>query len=382
MKKIIIITAFLFGILASCSKIDIQTKEDKGDCLVTINPIGEISTSYNPLTKASTDNIYMLHVYQNDTSYAMGLYNDLSKMKVYLHKGLRYKFIISVAYSALDNLPLSSNNANAIEYQYISQPSCYDISFDCCGFSGMKSDFSGWSSTIIRSNLLCEINSYYGTSYLNSTYYSHKPYLLGSTIIKYYKTYPSSSSSSSYTIQNNYIYHRKAYLPDIGKAKIKNEINPTNLSDWFYGEATFTPNGQYETLDMNFKRVGYKLKYELNGVTDGEVTVTIKTQSGKVLIQNTTNTETYSGDAIFVPYYDIASVYQNPSSYFENLIVSVSWLRGIGVTQDLGSTTIQVKRNNLNRVRISLGNSDAGAAMNLSTEAESMGTESTDITVE
>ena len=373
-KKIYFISVCMFALLISCTKSEIQTNKDSGDCIVTINPIGDILTSDKPLSKAATNNVYMLQVYQNDTSYAVGLFDDLVKAKVFLHKGLRYKFIISVAYDAKSYLPLE---VDTLVYITKSGVSSFDYSFLC-----RKGNPNSWSNssdlTLLTNNL--SVNSAYSSPAprlpFNTVLYCFKRYSLGTYTLKNVSSqYHSGSSDKLLWIQNQ-------QMPNIGSAVIKGEISPTTLNDWFYGEATFTPTGGYQTLDMNFKRVGYKLKYELDGVTDGDVTVTIKTQSGKVLIQNTTNTETYSGDAIFVPFYDIASVYQNPSSYFENLIVSVSWLRGIGVTQDLGSTTIQVKRNNLNRVRIHLGNSDAGAAMNLSTEAESMGAESTDITIE
>ncbi len=390
MKNTLIIAAFIFSIF-SCTKADIQSKDENGDCLVTINPVGEISTTDNPLTKVSTSNIYMLQVYQNDTSYAVGLFNDLSLMKVYLRKGLSYKIYVSAAYGIKSYLT-SSNST--IKYSTPSNPSSYDIELYCKQYlSSSEPNFNNqWNSGVVqtRTNLFMKETSNCASIGLNTIYYSYKPNVIFNysstgrffyfTDISYYEG-PNTPATNFYVLYG-YVYFRKPRLIELGKAIINGEINPITTLDWFYGGTTFTPTGEYQTLDLNFKRVGYKLKYELSGVTDGEVTVTIKTQSGKVLIQNTTNTETYSGDAIFVPYYDIASVYQNPNNYYENLIVSVSWLRGIGVTQDLGSTTIQVKRNNLNRVRISLGNSDAGAAMNLSTEAESMGAESTDITVE
>lgn len=357
MKKIIILTASLFCILASCSKADLKTKDNIGDCLVTINPIGEISTSDNPLTKLGNNNgLYLIQVYQNDTTYAVGLSQNLTNFKIYLHKGIRYKFIVSAI--GISTYSLSSTNSSYSLFYTKGSIYAYNENYNAAytQYTYFPAKLSNWNSP-----------SSYEWPYAG-VFYSYRPYYLTN----------SSNSNGIYS----YYYFKRPELSNIGVALINGDVNPTNTNDWFYGEATFTPAGTLETLDMIFKRVGYKLKYELNGVTDGEVTVTIKTQSGKVLIQNTTNTETYSGNAIFVPYYNIASVYQNPNNYYENLIVSVSWLRGIGVTQDLGSTTIQVKRNNLNRVRISLGNSDAGAAMNLSTEAESMGTESTDITVE
>ena len=376
MKKLLIVGFSLITLLTYCSKAHLKNSEGNQECLVSINPIGEISTSEDPLTKASTNNMYMLQVYQNDTSYAMGLFDDLSLMKVYLHKGLRYKFVVSVAYGMKGILSESGILTN-IDLFYLSKKasSCFDVSLIC---RRNNVNYVWPQGTEVRTNLIEQYSTSRVGLSLNKVYYCHTTYNFGSFL--YYTSYASTTRQSEFA-SNGSLFIRPS-LPDIGKAFIFDEVNPINTTDWFYGEATFTPTGEYQTLDMNFKRVGYKLKYELNGVTDGEVTVTIKTQSNKILIQNTTNTETYSGETIFVPYFDIASVYQNPNNYYENLTVSVSWLRGIGVTQDLGSTTIQVKRNNLNKVKIGLGNSDQGASMTMSTEAESMGSESTDITLE
>ena len=40
--------------------------------------------------------------------------------------------------------------------------------------------------------------------------------------------------------------------------------------------------------------------------------------------------------------------------YTENLTVSMKWMRGVGIEQDLGSQVIQVKRNALNTITIAL----------------------------
>ena len=363
MKKILLVLSTLFCILQSCSKADLLQKDtdSNGDCLVSINPIGEISTSDSPLTKGLLNKCYLLQVYQNDTVYAAGLHSG-SISSVYLHKGLKYKFVISAIYGI--DIPISTNNIQKLSSYSIKYIRTYPGNGAIDQYDYFNSNLN-WK-TEEEVGLFNNGATNTPNPIIGKTYYSFRPYTL--------------EKETGYS--KPYAHFKKLYFPLLNKAVVEAEQNPINLLDWFYAEAEITPSGEYQTLDVNFKRVGYKLKYELSGVTDGEVTVTIKTQSGKILIQNTTNTETYSGDAIFVPFYDIASVYQNPNSYFENLVVSVSWLRGIGVTQDLGSTIIPVKRNNLNRVRISLGNSDAGAAMNLSTEAETMGTESTDITVE
>lgn len=421
MKKIILASALIVWVLNSCTKSEIKIKDhNKGDdCVVTINPIGEISTSENPITKASNNNIYLVQVTDisdNNIIYAMGIYNDLNLISVNLHKGSTYKFAISAIYgiSNFDSIIFRGNY-----FQFDDRDiSSFDFSFDIGLYnpqtssplwsSSCYSDFytDGWqpykSNRIVMRKkfswgyaidpsedklLRIVLNQLY-YNYLGKLYIGSRNFNSSSYRQVIYDTERGRMIGITGADNNNQewkgIYIKDLKFVDIEKAIILGVKNSTIASDWFYGQSTFTPSGETEIVDMNFKRVGYKLKYELSGVTDGEVTVTIKTPSpdNKILIQNTTNTTTYSGEEIFVPFYDIANVFSNATNYQENVVVSISWLRGIGITQDLGSKTIQVKRNNLNRVRIELGNSDQGAAMSMTTEAESMDTETTDITVE
>ena len=70
-------------------------------------------------------------------------------------------------------------------------------------------------------------------------------------------------------------------------------------------------------------------------------------------------------------------------NYTENLTVSLSWERGVGVTQDLGSKQIQVKRNVMNVVRIQLGADDGDAGIGITTEEETeMESEEVEVPVE
>jgi|GEM_PF-3157185 hypothetical protein len=389
MKKIYLFSICIISFLTiSCSKTDSRVEaQDNEACLVTINPIGEITTSENPLSKAATNNIYLLQVYQNDTSYACGLFDDLSKMKVYLHKGNVYKLIVSVAYDVKNLLPISSNK---LSYGTKTNNSCFDLEFKCSAIkdNSLIYHWNQYNNRTVRSNQI-DISELYSSGVnpkvdLNTTIYNYLPHNLNSYGFYYYTSagrdavyYPEGGGWS----KTASVYFIKCLLPDISKAFLFGEQNPTNVNDWFYGETTFIPSGDFQTLDMNFKRVGFKLKYELNGVTDGQVTVTF-VKNSKILTQTTTTTSTYTSDAIFVPFYDIANVWKYPNNYTENIIVSVSWVRGIGITQDLGSKEIPIKRNCLNNVKIELGNNDQGASLNMSTEAESMDTETTDITVE
>ena len=67
---------------------------------------------------------------------------------------------------------------------------------------------------------------------------------------------------------------------------------------------------------------------------------------------------------------DIYNAWLYADNYTENLTVSIQWTRGIGITQDLGSKVIQVKRGQMNIVHITLGASDNSASIGIEVEAE------------
>ena len=161
-----------------------------------------------------------------------------------------------------------------------------------------------------------------------------------------------------------------------------NEVSYPTCTDWFYGEVNgYTPNGQTATMDIVLRRTGFGLKYELSGVTDGEVTVKVYNGT-RTFIENTTNTASYESEEQFIAFYDTYSAWLYADDYTENMTVAVTWKRSIGVTQNLGTKVIQVRRNCLNNIKITLGSDDKGAGLSLSTEAESsMGATSSTIPV-
>ena len=117
-------------------------------------------------------------------------------------------------------------------------------------------------------------------------------------------------------------------------------------------------------------------------MTDGDVTVKVFNDT-RTFIENTTNTSSYESAEQFIAFYDAYSAWLYADNYTENMKVSVVWKRGIGVTQDLGTKTIQVKRNCMNNIRITLASDDKGAGLSLTTEEEStMGNTSSAIPVE
>ena len=370
MKKIFIIAISMIGIFSACNKVDIvenDIEQDGKECLISFNLVGEITTSISPLAKGSalTDDIYLVQVYRGSQYFALGYFDNLESMKIYLKRGSTYRFVIAMVKDAKNLLGTRFNlQQNSIQNNYAD-------SFDFTYRKQTSSNSGSYDTYYSRSN------SYYYP--LNRYQYAFK------NQFAYYSSSTSASLSTYSFLYNGYgesngvLYF---YFPSIEHARLNGTNYPT-CTDWFYGEVNnYTPTGDYDTLDMSFKRVGFKLKYELSGVTDGEVTVRIY-NSTRTFINNTTNTSSYSSNASFIAFDDAKSAWQYAENYSENMDVSVVWKRGIGVTQNLGTKTIQVKRNCLNNIKITLGSDDRNAGVNMSMEAESsMGNLNTDIPVQ
>lgn len=74
MRKIIILLAFAVASIA-CGKTESANVEDEGkDCVVSIVPMCEISTSESPMTKtsASSNDLYVVQVYSEGSEFALG----------------------------------------------------------------------------------------------------------------------------------------------------------------------------------------------------------------------------------------------------------------------------------------------------------------------
>lgn len=351
MKKLFVIISVL-GIFAACNKQEI-IEQDGQDCLVTINMIGEITTSEEGLTKSvpSTNDLYAVQVYKvlssgSEERFASGIFDDMSLCKLNLKEGSSYSVRICMVRDAKnylgDNFSLTNNGVRP--YKSSVGP------FHWCNTH--SSDYSNPSSYSRTNSLFYNSNGY-------TEYYSNS----------------TSTSASNYP-------NRNFELNQVRIGIINNIKYPT-CTDWFYGEVNnYTPNGETATMDIVLRRTGFGLKYELSGVTDGEVTVKVYNDT-RTFIENTTNTSSYESEEQFIAFYDTYSAWQYADNYTENMKVSVVWKRSIGVTQGLGTKTIQVKRNCLNNIKITLGSDDKDAGLSLTTEEESsMGSTSSTIPVE
>lgn len=137
--------------------------------------------------------------------------------------------------------------------------------------------------------------------------------------------------------------------------------------DWYYGEfSNYIPSNN-GTVEIDLKHTVFGLQYKVTGITDGTVSVTIENEK-RSFFTNSSITDDYTSEEKIIVFYDVYSAWQYANNYTENLTVSLSWTRGVGVVQDLGSKTIQVKRNVMNVVRIQLGANDGNASLGITTE--------------
>ena len=355
MKKIFVFISFALFTTLSCNKI--EPVPEGPDCSVAFNLIGEISTFEEPITKAEggSNDLYAIEVYQGSNVFAWGIFDHLDGIKVNLKKGSTYSVKIAKV-----------NDAKTL------LSSLYSLTND--GVQSVREDKDG-PFKVYRDNST-------GTNLNTGVFVKTNVFFYRfSNAFQGYSSSTSTSPSNYYTNNssaNDYYDH----LVWISRGSLNNVNYPT-CNDWFYGEASgFTPNGETMTWDIPLKRVGFKLKYEIAGVTDGSVTVTIKNGT-RTFFQSTTTTPTYESATQFIAFYDAKSAWQYADNYMENLTVSVSWARGIGVTQDLGSKVVSIKRNCLNNIKITLGNDDRGASVSLNTEDDTtMGALDNTVTVQ
>lgn len=337
MKKILLALTFAVAFIA-CEKIEsVKTSDESKDCIVSIVPICEISTSETLMTKAATlsNDLYSVQVYRDGDFFAYGFFDNLESMNLNLKQGSSYaihaylvkdaKMLLGAYYSSI-NGGISMNNRVG--------PFCQE-------------------------NISSYI--YIGT---NSFFYAGQSQ----------KCYDSSDD----TIAE---WRSISDFKPMDKAVV-NDIKYPICTDWFYGEVNdYIPTGEYSTMEFPLKRTGFKLKYELSGVTDGKVTVKVY-NSKRTFIENTTSSKSYESDIQFIAFYDTYSAWKYADNYTENLTVAVTWARGTGITQNLGTKTIQVKRNCLNNIKIKLGSDDQGSAIRFTTEEEgSIGSAESNITV-
>lgn len=182
------------------------------------------------------------------------------------------------------------------------------------------------------------------------------------------------SGAATVECTNYFIYGTTSYYSFYGGG-LRTGLSYSE-GDTYYGEVyDYTPsvNG---TVEVDLKHTVFGLQYAVTGITDGTVSVTIK-KDNHYFFKKTDIAADYTSEEKIISFYDVYNAWQYADNYTENLTVSLSWTRGVGVVQNLGIKTIQVKRNVMNVVRIQLGSNDGSATFGITTEDDSSMTEET-----
>lgn len=175
-----------------------------------------------------------------------------------------------------------------------------------------------------------------------------------------------SLSNKLYSKTNYYNIFKSGY----SHMKSGNSYSYYPETDRFYGEVdnyTPTENG---VVNMDLKRTAFGLQYKVSGVSDGTVTVTIK-NSRKTFFNKSDITADYSSEEKVITFENVYSAWQYADNYTEKVTVSASWARGIGITQDLGSKEVIVKRNRMNIIHIKLATDESGNNLGIDVESDS-----------
>lgn len=319
-KYLNILFLLLATTLLGCSKEENGIDDNKlYDISLRFN--GEISTSESPLMRGeATNDLYGVNVYKDDKYYAYGLFDNVDAIRIYLPAGSTYKFEATIV----------KDEKNIIRRR-------------------------GWSDGSYE---------YYAPFTIADTYYNDSESIMCENE---FKSCRYDSYTSHYEYLNGLKFGKTAVYTDADKTKYK--ITSYPQTDRFYGELDkFTPSAD-ATVDIDMKRTAFGLQYQVNGVSDGTVSIKIKNDS-ETFVDNTSITSDYTSQELIYTFSDVYSAWKYSDNYTENVTVSASWLRGIGITQDLGSKVIQIKRNRMNIVRIKLATDESGNSVGIEVESE------------
>lgn len=340
---------------------------------------GVVSSTESPLpeqTKAgSGDDLVGLQIYEDGQPFAYGLFDDInSDISLYLDSRKVYKFVCTRVIGN-DNDYYTSNPLNDLNF-YTSSDGIYFLNTgDELGYEYYNKYNSYRHPLYIRDkygkkifdsdSYVFVLNDGYGFPFVRT--YSHVTFLS-------YKV-----KTSNKTTVDDYEFQHIKLNTDLGPDFYCSAVKATNrLTDSSTEEMAFLSepyvgtyeNNSYSAIErfygecndfipevgksavINLKGVYFKLQYSITGITDGYVSLTIGNGEKQFVAMNNLSSS-YSSEVLTFCFNNIKDAWQY-DDYMENLTVSMKWMRGIGIEQDLGSQVIQVKRNALNNITINL----------------------------
>lgn len=394
--KYILSLLVVVGCMSSCYDDDLLSVQvPQRPITVTLNLGGEITTSDSPLTRAGSGNdIYGIQVYKDGEPFAHGVFDNVDNVKINLLAGSKYKFVASMVKDGKDKL--------LHDFAYYKQYDRHYISYD----NSTKEFFFPNTNTFMSDRYILSSGGsstrrtpyYYSNNdtYLNYYLYNNEE---RSKSINIYYSQPVSSREDAFLFPFCYLLKKGdnisfslVYNHEITNSMMYNGEYDTDFTslnmldegystmadgtlttypevDRFYGEVdNYTPvEGGALTIDM--KRAAFGLKCQVSGISDGSVHVKVANDSRTFFENEAITDNTMSADQIFT-FASVRDAWIYADNYIEKLNVTVDWLRGIGVTENLGTVKVTVKRNVMNVIRINLGAVDASSRMSINVEED------------
>lgn len=359
MKKtlsIIIVAAILSG----CEKYLPDSLVAENDLItVTLSLSGDVSVQEEPLTKSTrSSDLIGIQVYQDGAPYAYGLFNGGRNISINLHSGKDYAFkaqLIKDGTSKMTYLTIDSgepcyNTAgswySAVDYwdDYEVIPKIRHIGSTVYYFESGNYLSSGYGEPFC----LDGISYYTGYSTLTALYYSStgrlRGYQFGGRLPNV--AFPVLKET------NSFVYDDTQTIC-ITSSFIRSS-EPLE-QDRYYGEkALSSAQRSMNVVSIDMKHLVYGIQCNVTGVSDGTASITIK-NGDHTLLEKSDITGEYHSESKIYTFEDLQSAWQYSDNYTENITISMTWIRGVGITQDLGSRVVQVKRNCVNVINVSLG---------------------------
>lgn len=357
MKKIIYIIMAFAAVLSCTKEPQIQNNVEGQEYTISLMPIGDIVASYSPLTKAelAKKSWYGINIKRDGSDYMFGVYDDINKFKIQLSSSYSYSFeVTAIADTDINFFPRRTYGLSDY-YQELLYP-FYFGEFKNLYYSGTHID--KYISIYKTSDKGVVDESQYAV-FLNCM---HNSYLVFNKTSPAVGGYSVSREDYDVVTQLNYI------------------SQGINSNEWYryYGtKDNFTPSSD-ESIPITMKHEGFGLCYTVSGICDGSVSVVIDNAQ-----LNDTVTY-YSQPSLTSDYTSPQKVieFRDMTSETEQVKVTVVWTRGNKVVDDLGSTTINVRRNKINKINITLGEHSSNKSMSISTDASDFsGNENKEITI-
>lgn len=342
----------------------------KGDITINEEPL--------PLSRAagveteSTD-LYGINIYYdkdkdgkiNDV-YGYGLFDNVADMTVSLLTGYKYKFICSLVKDGKNKIL----NAKATKSSSYSSYAGYGAPFwkSSQSYNENTSSYSSYSS-------------YSSSYYYNYDYYYH--YYDAPTILTNQFTLGTSfhltGLGQGWGHNKNNAYTNDKYINCSGSG-----LTHYFPADRYYGETTnYTPK-EGGIVAINMKRCTFGAKFVVTGVTDGAFSFSVQSNNVKVTSGGNIKSDTTYTEQIYT-YDNVYDCWQKTimnGDFSQDFTITMTWVRGNGITQTLDPLTVTFKRNVLTTVNIRLNGGDVNNSFNLDVENTEMGEANTNFDID